>query len=386
MKAVVNANILVDNDILTGYGVLFDETIVKIAKDCDLDKSVLEEVYDGDGKFLSPGFIDIHIHGCMGNDTMDDNDSSILNISKNITATGVTAFLPTTMTMEFSVIERTLNRIRKLMNNKQGAQILGCNLEGPFICDSYKGAHDAAYIIKPDFESIKELSDVIRIVTLAPEQEGSDEFIEGCTRNGIVAAIGHSKANYEQAMRAIKKGANHITHTFNAMTPLHHRDPGIVGAAMDSSASCELIADNVHVNPAVQRILLKVKGIDRIILITDAMRACLLKDGEYYFGGQRVTVKNEEARLTAGNLAGSVITLNKALKNFIDNTGVSLTDAVKTITENPARLLKVNDRKGSIGIGKDADLTLFDGNFNIYRTYVKGMKAYERLNHENCNG
>ena len=385
MKAIVNSNIIVDSDILNGYGVLFDETILEIVKNCDLDKYILEEVYDADGKFLSPGFIDIHIHGCKGKDTMDDNDSSILNISRDITATGVTAFLPTTMTMEFSIIEKTVNRIRKLIGNEQGAQILGCNLEGPFINDAYKGAHDGRYIIKPDFNSIKELSDVVRIVTLAPEQEGSDEFIESCLKNGIVAAIGHSKANYEQTMRAIKKGANHFTHTFNAMTPLHHRDPGAVGAAMDSSASCELIADNVHVNPAVQRILLKVKGIDAIMLVTDAMRACLLKDGEYDFGGQRVSVKGEEARLAAGNLAGSVVTLNRALKNFIGNTGVSLADAVRTITKNPARLLRINDSKGSISIGKDADLTLFDEEFNIYRTYVKGKNVYERLSHENRN-
>lgn len=385
MKAIVNANIIVDNNILKGYGVLFDETIVKIVKDYNIDKSELEEVFDADGKFLSPGFIDIHIHGCMGNDTMDDNDGSISNISRNIAATGVTAFLPTTMTMEFSKIEKAVNRIRELRNNEPGAQILGCHLEGPFINEAYKGAHDERYIIRPDFDSIKEFSDVIRIITLAPEEKGSDEFIESCVRYGIIAAIGHTKADYEQAMRAIQKGASHITHTFNAMTPLHHRNPGVVGAAMDSPVSCELIADNVHVNPAVQRILLKVKEIGGIILVTDAMKACLFKDGEYELGGQRVLVKGDEARLLAGNLAGSVLTLNKALKNFISNTGVSLTDAIKTMTENPAKLLKINDIKGSIDIGKDADLTLFDRDFNVYCTYVKGKKIYERLSNENSN-
>ena len=220
---------------------------------------------------------------------------------------------------------------------------------------------------------------MIRVVTIAPEKEGSAELIENCTRYGVTASIGHTGANYEQAMRAIEKGASHITHTFNAMTPLHHRDPGVVGAAMDSAVSCELITDNIHVDPVAQRILLKVKGIDRIILVTDAMRACLLGEGEYDLGGQKTSVSGKEARLPSGNLAGSVVSINMALKNFIDNTGVSLVDGIMTITENPAKLLGINDRKGSIAIGKDSDFTLFDKSFNIYGTYVKGKKVYDRM-------
>ncbi len=379
MKAIVNAKIIVDNKILKNHTLLFDERIVNIAEDYKMNESEFEEVIDAGNKYLSPGFIDVHIHGCLGNDTMDDNDSSILNVSKGIAATGVTAFLPTTMTMEFSIIEKTIERIRRVMNSEQGASILGCHLEGPFISNEYKGAQDGRYIIKPDFSSIEGFSDVMKIITIAPEQEGSGEFIESCVRHGIVAAIGHTKASYEQTIRAIQKGVSHSTHTFNAMSPLHHRNPGAVGAVMDSTVSCELIADNVHVNPAVQRILLKVKGIDKIILVTDAMKACLLAEGVYELGGQKVLVKGEEARLTTGNLAGSVLTLNKALKNFIYNTGVSLNEAVRTVTENPARVLKIYDRKGSICIGKDADLTLFDEGFNISGTYVKGKKVYERF-------
>jgi N-acetylglucosamine-6-phosphate deacetylase len=282
------------------------------------------------------------------------------------------------MTMKLSMIEKTMDRIRKLMEHEPGASILGCHLEGPFINDEYKGAHDGRYIRRPDFGSIERFADVIRIVIIAPEEAGAGAFIELCTKHGIVAAIGHTKATYEQAMEAIQKGASHITHTFNAMTPLHHRNPGVVGAAMDSSAGCELIADNIHVHPSVQRILLKAKGVKGIILVTDAMKACLLDEGEYELGGQRVLVKDGEARLAAGNLAGSVLTLNKALKNFIENTGISLFEAVRTVTENPAKVLRIYDKKGSICIGKDADITLFDENFNIFGTYVKGKKVYER--------
>ncbi len=376
MKAIVNARIIKDNSILEGYTVIFEEKILRLLEGNALNSLEPEEVFDAAGRYLSPGFIDVHIHGCLGNDTMDDNESSLRSISKSIAATGVTAFLPTTMTMGFPMIERSINRIRALMEDAPGASVLGCHLEGPFISEEYKGAQDGRYIRRPDFKTIEGLSDVIRIITIAPEEEGAGEFIESCVSQGIVVAIGHTKASYEQAMRAIRKGASHITHIFNAMTPLNHREPGVVGAAMDSSVVCELIADNIHVNPAVQRILLKVKGVEGIILVTDAMKACLLEDGEYELGGQRVVVKNEEARLPAGNLAGSVLTLDKALRNFTANTGIGLIDAIKTVTENPARVLKANDRKGSIDIGKDADFALFDDSFNIYATFVKGKKVY----------
>lgn len=379
MKAIVNARIIKGSDILKGCSVLFDDSIVRISEDHTIDRSGLEEILDAEDKYLSPGFIDVHMHGCLGNDTMDDSDGSIRSISKSITSTGVTAFLPTTMTMEFSRIEKTIGRIRSIMNNEPGAEVLGCHLEGPFISEEYKGAQDGRYITKPDFRSIEKFSDVIRIITIAPEAEGSDVFIGECVRHGIIAAVGHTRASYEQAMRAINKGASHITHTFNAMTPLHHRNPGVVGAAMDSNAVCELIADNIHVAPAVQRILLKVKGIGNIILVTDAMKACLMEDGEYDLGGQKVLVMGEEARLEEGNLAGSVLTLNKALKNFIANTGISLNDAVRTVTENPARILGISDRKGSLAVGMDADFVLFDECFNIFATFVKGKKVYERI-------
>ncbi len=378
MKAIVNANIIMNNNIFKGHTILFDEKIVKVEEDCKLKDTLPEEVIDAGGRYLSPGFIDVHIHGCLGSDTMDDSDSSLENISRAIAARGVTAFLPTTMTMDQPAIEKAVDRVRKLMHNEPGAAILGCNLEGPFINEEYRGAHDAKYIRRPDFTSIEGFLDVIRIITVAPEEEGAIAFIESCTRHGIITAVGHTRASYDQAMEAIEKGASHITHIFNAMTPLHHRNPGTVGAAMDSAASCELIADNIHVHPAVQRILLKAKGIAGIILITDAMRACLLEEGEYELGGQRVSVKDEAARLSSGNLAGSVLTLDKALKNFRKNTGISVVDAVRTVTENPARLLKLSDRKGSIGEGKDADLTLFDEDFKIYGTFVRGNKVYER--------
>ncbi|HOR86506.1 MAG TPA: N-acetylglucosamine-6-phosphate deacetylase [Bacillota bacterium] len=378
MKAIVNSAIIMNNSVLKGHTVLFDEKIREIKEESVADLRGTEEVIDAQGRFLSPGFIDLHIHGCSGSDTMDDNDISIGNISRSLPATGVTSFLPTTMTMSQPAIRKTIDRIRRLMGHEPGATILGCYLEGPFISEEYKGAQYGGFIRKPDFKIIEGFLDVIRIVILAPEEEGSGEFIENCSKHGIITAIGHSGASYEQAMEAIRKGASHITHTFNAMAPLHHRKPGVVGAAMDSSASCELIADNIHVDPAVQRILLKVKGTDNIVLVTDAMRACMLEDGEYDLGGQKVLLKGAEVRLESGALAGSVLTIDRALRNFRANTGISVVDAVSTVTANPARILGLEDRKGSISEGKDADLVIFDEQFNIYGTFIKGKTVYEK--------
>lgn len=378
MKAIVNADLVVEDGILHDYAVSFDEKILTVCKSEEIDRSCYEEIIDMKGRYLSAGFINIHIHGCMGRDTMDEEADSIAVISRSLAQTGVTSFLPTTMTVEFSKIEKAFERIRNGMKSSSGAQVLGCHMEGPFISPQYKGAQDEANIIKPDFNLIKRYKDVIKVITMAPELEGADSFIEECIKGNIIISMGHTAATYVDVMKAINKGAASCTHLFNAMTALHHRKPGTVGAAMDSDIYCELIADNIHVDPAVQRILLKVKGIDRIILVSDSMRACLLDDGEYDLGGQRVIVKGGEARLPEGNLAGSLLTLDRAVHNLMENTGIEIVDAIKTVTINPAKLLHIEDSKGSIKVGNDADFTSFDKDINIYSTYLKGNKIFER--------
>ncbi len=375
MKAIKNASIITKNNIIKDRVILFDEKIQDIVEIPDLKG--MEEIIDAEGLYLSPGFIDIHIHGCCGYDTMDSDDNSLLNISKSLPSTGVTSFLPTTMTMSQKDIEAALNRIRKLKGYGEGAEILGCHLEGPFINSEYRGAQDGRYIQSIDFKSIESYTDIIKIITFAPELKGSADFVESCLKHEIVPSIGHTGADYKEAMNIIKKGASGITHTFNAMSPLHHRNPGVVGAALDSSVYCELIADNVHVDPVLQRMLLKIKGPDKIVLITDAIRACLIKEGEYELGGQRVTVKDGAARLPSGKLAGSVLTMNKGLENFRRNTKAGIIDVIRMVTENPAKVLKITNKKGSICIGKDSDFTIFDESFNIYKTFVKGSLVYE---------
>lgn len=341
----------------------------------------LSETIDAVGRFVSPGFIDVHIHGCSGFDTMDDDTEALRAMSKNELKAGVTSFLPTSMTMKFSKIDQAMARIRCAMGNRSGAEILGCHMEGPFINEANKGAQDPQYIMAPEFEKIKSYLDVIKIITVAPEMIKDDAFITSCTQAGIIVSIGHSSATYEQAVAAIVKGASHMTHTFNALPPLNHRKPGAIVAAMESDrVVCELIADNVHVHPAMQRLLLKMKGVDNLILITDALRAGMLCDGKYDLGGQMVIVDKGVARLPDGALAGSVLLMNHAVKNFRENTDLDLMNAVKLVTVNPARQLGILAEKGSLKVGKQADVVAFDDSFEIFATIVRGNVLYRSEN------
>lgn len=378
MKAIINGRIITLEGILQHHAVIFEDRIKGIVREEELEKFPVLERIDAAGRYVSPGFIDVHVHGCNGFDTMDEDEQALAAIREAVLKTGVTAFLPTTMTMPFTRIERSLEQVRRAMQEGRGAEVLGCHMEGPFIHEAYKGAQDKKYITVPDMAKIEPYLDCIRIITIAPETKDSRTFIQKCVQKGVVVSIGHSSATYEQGMEAIQAGVSHMTHTFNALPPLHHRLPGAIGAAMDSDIVCELIVDNLHVHPAMQRILLKVKGLDKIILVTDAMRASLLGDGEYDLGGQNVTVKDGEARLPSGVIAGSILTLNQAVRNFIKNTGISLADAVRLVTLNPARQVKAEQDKGSIEVGKHADLILFNDEIEVSAAFVKGNLLFRR--------
>lgn len=376
MNAIYNIKLIKDDNIYDNKAVIYNNRILNIIDESKLADYNPDEKINGRGMYLSPGFIDIHVHGCSSYDVMDDDDENLIIISKNLARTGVTSFLPTTMTMELSQIEGALLKIKRNLMGNDGAQILGAHLEGPFISKKYKGAQDDKFITLPNFDLIEKYKDIIKTVTLAPEIKGSIEFIKYCVKNNIVVSIGHTNSSFEEAMSAIEAGAKHITHTFNAMTPLNHRLPGTVGAALLSDVTCELIADNIHVHPAVQKLLIKVKGTEKVMLISDAMRACLMCDGAYSLGGQEVFVENNSARLKDGTLAGSVLTLNTALKNIIKNTDLTLPKAIGMLTKNQACLLNISDTKGTIEIGKDADMVIFDLNFNINCTVSNGKIIY----------
>ena len=375
MKTLINGRLIVpdangDFQICAGKALTFGEKIISVG-----EVPSGAEVIDAENNFVAPGFINVHIHGATGVDTMDDNSDALKKFAEFLPSCGVTSFLPTTMTMAREKICRALERIRDEKNFPHGAKILGAHLEGPFISKKFKGAQAEENILPADFSLIENFSDVIKIITIAPEEVGFD-FIDRCRGKNIVVSIGHSAATYELAMAAIARGANHITHLFNAQTGLHHRKPGVVGAALDSGANVELIADNVHVHPAAQRIVAKVKPRNEIILITDSFRACGIGEGVSELGGQKVFVKGNLATLADGTIVGSVATMNNVLKNFCDNTGFDVAAGVELVTKNPAVELKLFDTLGSLEVGKAADITLFDEDFVIKKTFVGGKEFF----------
>lgn len=337
-----------------------------------------EQVIDGKNNYLSPGFIDVHIHGAGGSDTMDGTVEAIEIIAKTIMSSGTTSFLPTTMTMPLADINRSLGCTKHLRDNgSPGAQVLGVNLEGPFVSGEAIGAQNPNYLQMPSIETYQEMvkgyEDVPKSITIAPELEGAGELINYLARQGILVSAGHSQATYDDMVAAMNCGLSHTTHLYNGMSGLKHRAPGIVGATFDlAGLTTEIITDGIHILWPALRIAFKIKGTDKVCLITDAMRAAGMPDGMYTLGGQDVKVKDGAAHLLTGSLAGSVLTLRRAVKNVWAHTEYPLYEVVKMATKNPAEYAGVADHKGIIAPGYDADLILFDENIDIQKVFIGG--------------
>ncbi len=361
----------------TEHILCYDERITRIVPATEFTAEGVDEVIDAAGAYVAPGFVNVHIHGCDGADTMDEDADALGKIAAFQARTGVTSFLPTTMTCAYDAVERALDRIRRAMTEKpHGARILGSHMEGPFISPAKKGAQDEQYILPPTFARIAPYRDVIKIITVAPEMIVEEDFIESCCKSGIVVSLGHTAADYETACAAIASGASHITHLCNAMTGLNHRKPGMLGAALDMDANCELIVDNVHVHPAMQRIIYAAKRGAHIIPITDSMRACGLSDGVSELGGQKVYVKGTLATLANGTIAGSVLRMNDGLRILHENLGIAIPAIVEMATRTPAEELGVYGELGSLSVGKYADIAIFDEEFRIRRTIVGGRDCF----------
>jgi N-acetylglucosamine-6-phosphate deacetylase len=340
-------------------------------------------VIDAKGLTLLPGFIDVHVHGGMGHETMDCSPDGIQEMAQFYARGGTTGYLATTWTESREKIMQSLALISEMQGQQpEGATILGVHLEGPYFDVAKRGAQREEFVRRAQREEALPFLDtnVIRLLSLAPEYEENWWLIEECRRRGITVSAAHTSASYEQMIEGINRGITHATHTYNAMIGLNHRKPGGLGAVMTrSEVYCELIADNIHVHPAAQKILYAAKGKDKVILITDAVRVAGLPDGEYKKDDDRVVVvKDGAVHLPDGTLSGSTLSMNRGLHNFMKATGEPLENLWQCSSLNAARSINMSYRKGSLEIGKDADLVLVDDEINVHLTMAEGQIVYRK--------
>lgn len=332
--------------------------------------------------YLSPGFIDVHVHGGGGADFMDGDPEAVAVITQTHARYGTTGLLATTLTAPEEALIRAIRAARTAP--RRGAKVLGYHIEGPYINYKMKGAQDGRYVRPASIAEIDRWyeaggTDLCWHVTLAPEIEGHHEAIRHLAARGAVVSAGHTEATYAQMKEAVAAGVTHATHLYNAMRGLHHREPGTVGAAMTlPGITTEVIADGVHIHPASLAVAVGARGVDSLLLITDAMAATGMPEGDYFLGELPTTVKNGEARLADGTLAGSVLTMATAVRNMVKLVGVPLHDAVRMASLNPARRHRLDGRKGSIAPGKNADLVILDQELHAVTTIVEGEVVYNR--------
>ncbi len=377
---IKNVRLITPYEILDGYGVIVDKgKITNIDLEKNISSDLISKIIDGNGKYLSPGFVDIHNHGNSGFDFMDATNGAIDKISQYHLKNGVTSYLGTILTSSYDNIFNAAKVISEYKNETDTSQLLGIHLEGPFFSKQNKGAQPEQYIIEPELNFIKKIkkqnNDKLKMVSIAPEKKGASEIISYLKTNNITASMAHSNATYDEAKNGINHGVTVSTHLYNGMRAFSHREPGIIGASLlDSRVYCEIIYDRIHLHDASVQIAVKMKGADKIILVSDAMRAAGLDDGVYELGGQKVIVNQGAARLENGNLAGSTLNLRTAVYNMVHFLNIPIQDAVRMASLNPVEAIGLDYCKGSIEIGKDADLLIFDDNINISFRMVAGKE------------
>ena len=389
---VLQGNLILPDRLLTAGQIVIENGIIQAVVDVGAaqqreatsprGRPGYRPTLDVGDNYIAPGFIDLHVHGVAGADTMDGSQESLAHMAARFAAHGVTGFLPTTMTESLDVTRRAVFQVQEYMTTQMDraparAQVLGIHLEGPWISSQFKGAQNERYILEPDEDTVRSILETargsVKIVSLAPELPGADRAIRLLRDEGIYVSIGHTGATYEQALQAIELGATHVTHCFNAMTGLNHRRPGVVGAALlADDLFAELIADGVHVHPDVMQLLVRAKGRDRVMLVTDAMAAAERPDGTYQLGGQEVLVRDSQARLHDGTLAGSTLLLDQAVRNLVQLCYVSLIDAVYMASTTPAAAIGLGAHKGRIRAGYDADLTVLDSALRPRAVLIRG--------------
>lgn len=369
---ILNGKVILKDQVIDANVFVSGSKITEISKRQPEDETVI----DAKGRYVSPGFIDVHSHGRGGSDTMYPTFDDINTITAASIKTGVTSILPTTMTMSVEDTYAAIKNVAENIDKVDGSKILGVHMEGPFFNKKYKGAQPEEFMIEPTVENYHALTGeydwAVKKLSLAPEREGCIPLIEYLVKEGVTVSIGHTDATYDQAVAGINAGATSGTHTYNAMTPLTHRNPGVVGAIMShDQVYAELILDGIHVSFPAAKVLLKAKGLDKVMLITDSIEASGLPDGQYKLGNQPVYVKDNAARLKDGTLAGSILALNDAVKNAYKNLDLTIYEAVNLASYNPAKNLNLIDL-GEIAVNKTADIIMFDDDIRVDFAMVDG--------------
>jgi len=383
MKKILlkNGRIVLKNKLVNGSISIFDGKIEKIFENnFDLDEKDFDEIIDLNQKYLGPAFVDVHTHGADGADAMDVSEEALRKISKYLAKEGTANFLATTLTSTKEILKNVLGIVAKLQDKDiDGANIFGVHMEGPYFSVEYKGAQNEKYM-KP--AGIKELDEylsvkkgLVKLFSISPHNQENLEAIKYLSDRGVVASVGHSAAKYEDVIKAVNYGLTHATHTYNAMKGFTHREPGVVGAVFNSDEiMAEIIFDKFHVHPEAVRTLIKIKGVDKVVCVTDSMSATGLPEGKYKLGELDVNVKDGQARLAMNDaLAGSVLRMDGAFRNLIE-LGYSITDVFKMTSTNAAKEFKLNS--GEIKVGKDADIVIMDKDYHVCMTFVKGKVKF----------
>lgn len=368
--------IFLEDRIFDGYVKINNDKIVAVSDSKDEDI----EVKDYTGKIIAPGYFDTHVHGYGGHDIMDADKEGLLEISKGIVKNGVTSFLATTLTDSTEKLSAACKNVGEYKNLCEGAKVQGIFLEGPFFTEKFKGAQNSAYMSAPDIDKLNKWNEVsggiVNKIAISPEYEDSCEFIQDAVKNNVYVALGHSDATYEEAKKAVDSGASIFVHTYNGMSPLHHRNPGMVGASLTTDTYNEVICDGHHVHPAAVKVILNAKSTDKTVLVTDCMMAGGMPEGKYKLGEFDVDVKDGTARLESGSLAGSILNLYQGVKNVVSWGLTSKLEAVKMASLVPAKSVGLDDEIGSIKEGKYADINILNDELDVLEVYIDGIKKY----------
>jgi N-acetylglucosamine-6-phosphate deacetylase len=374
--------ILPDRLVENGLVVIKDGLIEEIRKSAGNLSPLSLETHDYSGHWVSPGLIDVHLHGALGKEVMDGEVDSLKKIAEHQAGCGVTAFFPTTLTAPFESVLKAVEAVKKASGEDLPSEIAGIHLEGPYVSLKRKGAQDPKYVREIQDNDLRKLKEALgslkTLITIAPEAGRNGEYIQKMVNLGWVVSIGHSEATYDEALKAISAGANHATHLFNAWREFHHREPGGIGAVLDKEqVFVELIADGIHVHPSFIRLAVFRKGPEKICLITDSLKAAGLPDGTYSWGEMEIVLKGAEVRLKdSGVLAGSVLHLNHGLRNVRQWTGLSIHQVVRMASLTPAESVGLGHLLGSLEKGKLANVAVFDRDFETVATYLRGKKVY----------